>query len=342
MKTITRLQCAFVAGILALLIAPIQAVAAESAEYRIAKKAEYHEWIRIPHGSGALQAGLKRHTYGTGHGGKIGIASFRVKDGVFYLLDNVNKKILVIDKEKNLSPIPLRESTWYEDLECSDHHTIYLLTGESVVEIDMQGKILLESPLPYQLPFRFEPSSDGRLIVNTYEGARAVWEDRVVVPTVQATQVIGDETGGTITTTYRGEKVQVPYRYEFGAGGLEVLQTHDNRLLIAKTEISNVTSRVLAETQIMLIDTKGAELGSIRVPTEKMITAPKILVQTENKRIFLLSIEDDATILYECTLGENPESILQRRIDRQLMMEKIENRVRELQRTRIPKFFYWN
>lgn len=154
-------------------------------DVNILDQAKVSKVVRLKYGSGYNQVGLdlsrKIHGYGNPYETQLGVTSFFVRDGVVYLLDRINKKMMVISGN-NIKSIPLHNTGWPADIYVSEDKEIYILdlstVGDQVLKIAEDGQVLAaykihEENGEYDRPDMLEMNSEKQIIASN----RNQWGD---------------------------------------------------------------------------------------------------------------------------------------------------------------------
>lgn len=344
------------------LLLPSFALADSGTPWPVAERGGMKAVIRLPHGTGESAVGYAPAS----HGGKeaTGIVSFEVHEGVFFLLDNVQNNIAIVENGAITKKIALPDDD-YRDLRLSGQGTFFVLTGTKVLEVDEAGTVVREKELASSIAARFRAFGQDRLLLITdigwlegdparndpagiparmdgdgdgddafsaapirndreEPGLHALWDGTQEERYRLSVYTIPHKNGGRIVHVDGNTRTETPYYYRIGEGGLEVLDMRDNAYLVEKTELSPDTSRILSETHLTWIDREGRERGWFRIPTEQMAVIPNIFARTDNGHIYLLLVTENDTAVYECTLGQERVSTLAERIKDVLDVERSE------------------
>ncbi|WP_281888083.1 hypothetical protein [Paenibacillus sp. YYML68] len=283
--------------------------------------------MSVDYGSDKSKVGLIEH----GTEGRIGTTatSFFVQNNNYYILDNANKKILVVDKQNNSNSIQLNTSGYYEDIYVSDNQKIYVLDSllRKVSELSKNGELLTEYNIPEILsdPNGLEMNTQKQIIVNQSQdlsvilttGEVSVSTKKLEHNDVEISQIRNDRKTGKIIVDNKSKKEFVDFKvdYEEMFGGLTVNDVRENQIIFTKTEVAADIPKVMAETHVYVVNKKGEVLGAVRIPLEKMTMAPRHLIRVDNNKIYLLSTDKEALKIYELKPGKKFTKTLKDRVE---------------------------
>lgn len=279
---------------------------------------------RFSHGNGEEQVGFKEikieDLYSI-----TGITSFTVKDNIFYLLDNVNKKIMISDGVK-FTNIYLHVENWLEDFDVTDEGEFYILSGQEVLQLGKNGKLLSKFTIPDSItvPTEIEVNSKGEIIVHQAQDNSFILEE---AKQIKATTFFEEQkvnvsvcddydVNGKLQVLNNSRIEEIPFKYNYSSGGTIVNDINNKQIVVTKTEVAPNTPEILTETHVEVWDRKGNVLGAVRIPLEKMVLPINHWVQVDNGHIYLLSIEENHTVIYELFPGYSYSSILDERINK--------------------------
>ncbi|CAG9622038.1 hypothetical protein BACCIP111883_02829 [Sutcliffiella rhizosphaerae] len=277
----------------------------------------------IPYGEEKENIGIKER--GSEGDTSNGVSSFFVKDGIFYILDNVHKKIIVYGNGVE-SIIPLNENTWLEDLYVDKKNNIYVLDflNREVIQHNSNGDFVKSYKVPstLEVPTGVTVNDKGEIIVDQAQEITANLSKQEISYTSREINTKGiilsekkvNESRGLISIN-EGNKItdiQVPFEESFG--GITVNSIGEKEVIYTKTEVASNIPLIMAESHVHLVTKYGYELGAVRIPLEKMYYAPRHLIRVDNNKIYLLSPEKTELVIYELTPGKNYKTTLSNRI----------------------------
>lgn len=251
-----------------------------------------------------------------------GPTSFYVLNDTFYLLDNVNKKVL-IKKNSDTHTIYYKDACWLKDIYVSPEEEIFVLDSckNIVAEFDVKGNLIKEIPVPESIaiPYELGMNSHHELYVREAGGysVTVARNQKVLGKSFSNTNreifpsIINDQKGSLNIGS--DIHIDIPYNYSFGE--LKIHGLTEDKIIISKTEVAPNIPFVVAESFIQMIDFAGGILGAIRIPTEKMIFIPDQMVRTDNGSIYLFSVEKDYAKIYKVYLGKKYESKMEESIE---------------------------
>ncbi|WP_053368055.1 hypothetical protein [Bacillus sp. FJAT-27245] len=265
-----------------------------------------------------------------------GVTSFFVQNDIFYLLDNVNKKVLITDKSGKTSTIKLNESSWLEDVYVDKKKNIYVLdfANRIVSKYSQDGQHLNDYSIPdsLEVPTGLEVNHKGEIIVNQSQdisvnltqgnsltSTRPLAEEDI---TIKETRI--NENKGRITLTEAGKSYDIDIDFEESFGSITVNSLKSNQIVYTKTEVAADIPKIMAETHVYVANKKGKILGAARVPLEKMYFAPRHLVRVDKNKIYLLSPEPTKLVVYELKPGNFFNKKLKNRIQAYKMEHQAE------------------
>lgn len=304
--------------------------------YNIESSPSMFEILHITLGSGEHEVGYIKPALEVLDRGPT---SFFVKGDTYYILDNVNKKILIHQSE-SIRPIKIDEVVWAKDIVVSDDGTIYVLDSSEkiVIQYDVNGNILSRNKIPDDVvvPLELAITAEQQIAVKDAGKGFTVLSGGVSPQGLfqengpdYLPDIVNDKSGviniGNSMTGYLEDKqVFIPYQHSFG--GLKLHDISDQGFVITKTEVAPDVPVIVAESHIELLTLEGVRQAGMRIPTENMIFIPDRMVHTDNGNIYLFSIEDDGIHIYKVTLGKNHESLMEQKVKER--MNKLDNELK--------------
>ncbi|WP_025027137.1 hypothetical protein [Caldalkalibacillus mannanilyticus] len=279
------------------------------------------EVVSIPYGGTAKEVGFIES------GEEIlaeGPTSFFVRNNKIYILDNVNKKIL-IKSGNNLDMIQLDELYWGTDLYVCKDGTMYVLDigSDTVLSYDSKGNLIEKSSIPdvIEIPTGLDMDFNNNIIVRqstdvavSLNNGVKINKGRHLENTLERIDVsiVNQKEGQIILHGDKDKKIiDIPFEHTFGE--IIVRGVVGNQIVFEKTEVSD-THKIMVESFIQVVNKKGELTGAARMPLEKMKFIPNHMVRVENNKIYLLSPESDSLKVYEVLVGKKYEKTLDKRV----------------------------
>jgi hypothetical protein len=274
----------------------------------------------FPHGSGAGEVGYRSGGFETLSEGPT---SFFVQNNVFYILDNVNKRILV-RSERGTESISLEGICWAKDLYVAGKSIFILDSCErKVYQLDHSGQVLnsytindnkmiltgLGMTANKELVVR--QSNEKALTINGTKLSGKSFEDTTLIAHIN---VSNDNLG--ILKLQNGQETKefsIPYTYSFGE--LDVHAISNNQVVLTKTEVSPDVTTIITESFVQVYNLNGGLQGTVRIPHEQMVFVPDHMVRVDNHTIYLLSAEEKGSIIYKLSPGKQFSTIIKDRIN---------------------------
>lgn len=282
------------------------------------------------YGDGENEVGFKPN--GTEGDIGTGATSFFIRNNTFYVLDNVNKRVLVSSPSGENSIIPLSENTFLSDIYVSKDKQIYVLDTKNRIihKVSPTGINLEEFSIPdvIEVPTGIQLNKQQQLIVDQAQDISFNYATQEVLYSARATE----ETEVAISEKRLNEKKGsivigkeiIPVDFEESYGAITVHSVKPNQIVYSKTEVAADIPVIMAETFVHVTDKKGRELGSVRIPLEDMYFAPRHLVRVSNGQIYLLSPQENQLVIYELKPGKKVTKKLKNRINEYKMNNKKE------------------
>lgn len=296
----------------------------EDTSYSIQGTEMIKEVLRFSHGDGENQVGFKESKIEDLHS-ITGVTSFAVKENIFYLLDNVNKKIMISDGI-NFTNVYLHDENWLEDFDVTDEGEFYILSGHEVLKLSKNGKLQNKFTVPDSItvPTEIEVNSKGGIIVHQAQDSSFIIEEGKQIKAttffeeqkVNVTVSDDYDVNGKLQVLDNSRIEEIPFKYNYSSGGTIVNDINNDQIVVTKTEIAPNIPAILTETHVEVWDRQGNVLGGVRIPLEKMVLPINHWIQVDNGHIYLLSIEEDYTVIYELFPGYSYSSILEERINK--------------------------
>ncbi|WHT48775.1 hypothetical protein QNH10_03235 [Sporosarcina thermotolerans] len=256
--------------------------------------------------------------------------SFFVKDGVFYLLDNAARKVMVTTLEGHLFTIQLDDSEdgkWYRDIFVDEDNNIYVLDSsyyKGVSKFSPEGELLEVFPIKADMmdPNAVVVNEQNEIIVHD---VRPLMENLMTGEisrplktyehdSVTAQIIRKDEQTEIINIKEADIEQKITVPFDHTTGGIRILDIRSNQLIFEKTEVAD-THKIMAEFHVYVINKEGNVLGAVREPHEQSAYYSTHSLRMQGDKIFYLSAGADSVAIYELIPGERFEKKLQDRID---------------------------
>lgn len=282
---------------------------------------EINSILEFNYGTDDGEIGINTNTIG---GADSGITSFFVRDHMFYILDNVNHKVIMADRDGHRSSFKVSENSSLKDIYVDEQKNIYLLDYANRVVYKYREDWQLEKSYPIpdslKIPVRVTANEKKEIIVeqsqdnfiNLETGKKA--SPKREISEGAFVKIVSDQLG-RITVYDSGEKQDIDIEFEESFGEMTVHSINAKQIIFTKTEVAADITKIMAETHVYVMDKEGTVLGAVRVPLERMQAAPRHLVRVDQNEIYLLSPEENSLIVYELKPGKQFEKRLQDRID---------------------------
>lgn len=255
----------------------------------------------------------------------VGPTSFYVLGDTIYILDNVNKKVLIKNANNKVRTISVKNACWLKDIYVTPEAHVFLLDSckKQVEEFDENGQKINDFMIPatIDLPYELgmnnnrelyvrEPGSQAIVLKNSkkFAGISFLNHDENVIPSMVDNKTGSLDIGDTV-------HIEIPYQYSFGE--LKVHGISKDTITISKTEVAPDIPVVVAESFIQKLDFNGNVIGTIRIPTEKMNSIPDQMVRLDNNVVYLFSLEKDLARIYKVHLGRKYETKIDQLIESQ-------------------------
>lgn len=270
------------------------------------------EVLKLPFGNGPNEIGID---WGGNEREKRGPTSFFVRNNNIYILDNVNKKI-VMQSGDSVTEFPLKGLGWGVDIYVTKKKNIYVLdmTNRNIRVYNSKGKLLDKISVPegIKIPTNLSIDYNKSLIVQQLHGSgfnfkknkRVVGRHFENQPLVAIPKIVDDKTGG-IKIKDKDKSYEITVDYEHSFGELIVLGIVGDQIVFEKTEVASNTNEIMAEKFIEVIDKKGRFQGAANVTLENMVYVPNVGTRVSNNKIYLLSVEEDGLKVYDVKVGKS-------------------------------------
>lgn len=240
--------------------------------------------------------------------------SFFVKDDVFYILDNAEKKVVVTDGTKHLLTIQLDEDAWLKDIFVDDEGAIYVLEeGQAVSKYDIDGKLLDKFVIQPDnfITTSLSVNSDGEILVHESGSRTLKLSTNETVPYVRHfvnTIVKADrvsETEGRLTLTEASLETVIDIPFEHSFGSLAIHDVNSSQLIYEKGEVLQHEDFSLSFVSHLIVadKTNGNFLGAVRIPLDLWSYYTEHFIRLENNEIFFMSPETAGVHFYQLRLG---------------------------------------
>jgi len=221
--------------------------------------------IVIPYGVQDNEAGFEPH--GTEGIIGTGITSFFVQNNIFYLLDNVNKKVLITDKKGQTSAMKVEEESFLEEITVSKNGVIYVLDTRSRVVYEYSKNGVLENKLlipdSLEVPTGIDVNNKGEVVVNQgqeFSVNLSSGEEGILtrpLDDIEVYEVRVNEMLGKVGFKEAGKKFEFTVPFEESFGRITVNSIKGNQIVYTKTEVAADIPKIMAETHVYVANKKG-------------------------------------------------------------------------------------
>ncbi|KPB03764.1 hypothetical protein [Bacillus sp. CHD6a] len=249
------------------------------------------------------------------------VSSFAVYDGTFYILDNFNNKVLIIDAQGNYRTIPIDEAKHLVDILVTNDKEIYVLdSGQKLVyQFSNNGELINTFEISVEIPTGLVYMKEYGVTVNQLQGRVELVEtgERIPAEDLPYREIRVSEVEGEIWINDNGENIEIEVDFEHFYGGLTFQSITENQVVFTKTEREAEFTTIEPETHVYIVNKHGSTLGAVRIPSENMEISASHLVKTDGNKIYLLSPEASHLAIYELIPGKSFEKLLDDRIKEQ-------------------------
>lgn len=250
--------------------------------------------------------------------GSNNVSSFAVYNDTFYILDNANNKILIIDPQGNYRTIPIDEAKNLIDIIVTNDKEIFVLdSGQNLVyRFSNNGELINTYKVSLEIPTALIYMEEYGVTVNQLQGPVAIVEtgERIAVEDQPYKEIRVSELEGEIHLSDGDRKIEIEVDFEHFYGGLTFQSINENQVVFTKTERESEFTTIEPETHVYVVNKHGSTLGAVRIPSENMEISPSHFVKTDGNKIYLLSPESDHLAIYELIPGKSFEKLLDDRI----------------------------
>lgn len=252
-------------------------------------------------------------------GGEFTPTSFFVKDNLFYILDNKDKKVVVTYEKEHQLTIPLHDAD-FKDIYVDEEGNIYVFDHIKVIKLDKDGSLLEEYTVPDSSiiftsitgnaenePIVYE--TDGRglnLIDGKTEDVRKEYNG-----TFAHVEVQNNFEGAQIILEEQNVETEIDIPYEHSYIRLLIHDINAEQIIFEKVEKSQVNSE--SESHMYVIDKSGSILGAVRVPDDETVYYSNQRIRVENNQIYFMSADSEEVSIYSLTPGKIYEKKLRER-----------------------------
>lgn len=252
--------------------------------------------------------------------------SFDVHNETFYILDEVNQQVVIIDATGKMDSFKFEEDKSIlgniEDILVAPDGEIYILDSSSGVVYQYSTEYnLVETHIidkTYLLSITSELiylESEGVMVSGNQEKYYSLDKKQYLNETDIPFQVQNvHQKEDKITINKDDEHSQFSYIYEVGNGVIDIESISQQGILIAKTESARSINPSW-ETHALLINDRGKTLAGVRIPREEWTMVPNHFIAVDQNKIYLLSPEYDGIHIYQLTLGKNFDSKLKQQVE---------------------------
>ncbi|WP_078549245.1 NHL repeat-containing protein [Litchfieldia alkalitelluris] len=274
--------------------------------------------MKIEYGEGENQIGF------TSHGGEGAIGSsatsFDVKDGTFYILDNVNDKVLITGNGKQRT-IPINDAWDLTDIIITENNEIYVLDSESrlVYQYSQSGELVdthnvsdaikIPTGLGFPEGHGVTVNQNNTVLISLKTGVRIKEENQPH----KALRVNDNEGKIRLVNEKTENEITIPFEHSFG--GITIHSVTNNQIVFTKGEIATNEGPIKGEFHVYIINKKGETQGAVRIPDKKTVMAPYHPIKTREEKIYFLSPEAEYLGIYELKAGKTFEKLLEQQIE---------------------------
>jgi cell wall-associated NlpC family hydrolase len=247
-----------------------------------------------------------------------GPSSFTVDDNKnIYILDSLNKKIIVFNKDKFLYHIPIDFVNYARDI-LYNKGSLYLLDESNVVyAIDLKGDI----EKIYWIPNNINVVSSKGLALNSNGNIVIQYDvNEYDIENKKNSEGYSFNYKKIFTKYYEGgvkiisgnwlNKKEIKIDFTEGSGCVNIIgkDKYNNLYVSVEEDVPN-SPLVLCEHTIRKIDSNGNQVAFARIPLEEFYNFPnKFAHVTEDGELYIMALKEDSTDIYKVTLGKTYKS----------------------------------
>lgn len=298
-----------VAFLLVMQLATINAYSnTEQAEnITIPKEAVFEKKLTIDIGDGIQQVGYSPRVEGIANQGP---QSFAVDNDNLYILDTLNKKVLVYNDLKWIKNISISMCSYPRDIIAQDNRIFILDDSGYIFEIDPNGDIQEFLKLPdklqaYQVNKLSFDSNDNLFLdlgdsayINQNKDWKSIETDSVEV------------TGKTakINKIKNGNIIDISFMEKSGGVNIIGSDKYDNTYVEIIDDVPD-SSLVLIESTLRKYDKSGKLISMARIPLEDYYNYPlRFFNVTDDGEVYIMALKDSSVEINKIILGETYSS----------------------------------